>query len=263
MAKGRKSSKTFDKKVKQIVATQLSKELEEKTAVIGLQSIPFKSNILSGDMTSEFNFIRLLPNINKSGGNYNSRIGNEIRLKSLNIKMLMQFAAPATATTDEAQLGVRVMIVRQKDENNYMGALGNLQGNKLIENGLIGSPGPASFSGSSINLFQKINRDAFSVKYDKVFYMSRERQENRGTATTTQFNERNYIAPPSKPAVVDKTLTFGRDGLKLTFADDASAAPMNFPYFVLVGYASTTSSVAQSNDLVEYTYTANALYTDA
>lgn len=262
MPKGRKSSKTFDKKVKQIVATQLSKELEEKTAVIGLQSIPIKSNILSGDMTSEFNFLRLLPNINKSGGNYNSRIGNEIRLKSLNIKMLMQFAAPATVTTDEAQLGVRIMIVRQKDENNYMGAMANLQGNKLIENGAIVTPGPASFSGASINLFQKINRDAFSVKYDKVFYMSRERQENRGAQEPVQ-NERNYIAPPSKPVLVDKTLKFGRDGLKLTFADDASAAPMNFPYFVLVGYASTTSSVAQSNNIVEYTYTANALYTDA
>ncbi len=259
-----KGSKSFQKKVKAIVQAELKDELEEKTAVIGSQSTTFSANIANGNVSAVPNFIRLLPNILQTNGlkQYNGRVGNEIRLKSLNLKMLLQFAAPATIITNESCLGVRVMILKQKDEGSAVGAIGNFQGNKLLENGEIAVPGPAPFSGETINLFQKINRDQFAVRYDKTFYVDRPRQESRGAAAPVQ-NERLYIDAPSRPTFINKTLTFGKKGLKLTYGDVNSENPTNFPYICVVGYASTLQATPVSNNLLEYTYTANAKYTDA
>lgn len=260
----RKPSKNFQKQVRSIVQKELTQELEEKTAVIGADATSITSNIPSGNVSASPNFVRLLPFITQanSAKQYNGRVGNEIRLKNLNIKLLLQFPGPATLITNEASLGVRVMILKQKDTNDATAAIENFQGNKLLENGEITVPGPSSFAGDTINLFQKINRDQFSVRYDKTFYMDRPRSESRGSAPNAEFNERNYISTP-KPVFINKTLTFGKRGLKLTFGDSASDSPTNFPYFMVLGYSSTLQVIPISNNQMEYTYTANAKYTDA
>ena len=170
-----KGSKSFQKKVKEIVRDELKDELEEKTALIGLEASSINANIPSGDVTAVPNFVRLFPNILQanSAKQYNGRSGNEIRLKSLNLKMLLQWVNPATSDTNESSLGVRVMILKQKDQMSHLGAISDFQGTKLIENGLITVPGPAPFNGTTINLMQKINREQFAVRYDKVIYMNR------------------------------------------------------------------------------------------
>ncbi len=259
MPRQMKNSKRFEKSVKAIVQEELKEEAEEKTAVIGLSSVSVaRPEILSGNVGSSSNFVKIFPFINQGLGQYNSRIGNEIRLKHLDIKMLLQYVNGDSVDQTNyvnQNIGIRVMILRQKDDNDYNQFLTDAQTDKLLENGSVISPGPSNFAGTTINLLQKINRDQFSVRYDKVHYMTRSRRFNDG-ANQLQFNR------PPRPTVVSKRLTFGKKGLKLTFGNSASSSPTNFPYVLVIGYASVEAGTIPNNNLVEYTYTANAVYTD-
>jgi len=248
---------TFEKKVKKIVIKELKDESEEKVAVIGERNTNMTANIPSGNVAASANFISLLPPITQGDGQYNNRIGNEIRLKKLDLTMLLQYVdAAGSGNYRDQSLGVRVMILKQKDNNDEAGFRDDAQTDKLLENGSIISPGPSSFSGTTLNLVQKINREQFTVRYDKVHYIDRPREFNTG-ANTYVFNK------PPRPVVIKKTLTFGERGLKLTFGNAASVNPTNWPYVCVIGYASTMDSAVPSNAIMEYTYSANATYTDS
>jgi len=256
------SSKRFEKSVKAIVRDELQEELEEKVAVIGLSDIAVSTpSIPNGDTTGSTNVVRIFPLISQGDGQYNERLGNEIRLKHLDIKMLMNFNLPELSTNDNenAAVGIRVMILRQKDQNSALGTAADFQGNKLLENGLTSADaGPAAFNGTTFNLVQKINREQFSVRYDKTFYMDATfRQFSSGSTTVSQ----TFFPPRTR--VMSKRLTFGKNGLKLTYGDATSTNPTNFPYVLVVGYASTVSNSTPANNLIRYSYTANAAYTDA
>lgn len=90
MPRNRKT--TLNKKIKTEIRTALQEELEDKVAVIGLtnQAVP-TSAIPTGNVGTTQNFIRLMPKISQGDGQYNNRIGNEIRLKYVDIKMLLNF----------------------------------------------------------------------------------------------------------------------------------------------------------------------------
>ncbi len=253
--KNSKRGANFAKKVRDVVRDEIAAETENKVAVVGLTDTTVDTAAIpNGDVASSSNFIKLMPLIQQGTAQYNNRIGNEIRLKSLEIKMLLNVAL-ASASTDELEnsgIGVRVMILRQKDQNSQLGVISDFQGNKLIENGGVLTAGPSQFVGDTWNLVQKINREQFSVRYDKVFYMD------------TPFRHSNSgVQFPTKTKVMSHTLRFGKQGLKLTFGDGASQNPTNFPYIMVVGYASTTGQDVPSNGLVRYSYTSNANYSDA
>ncbi len=249
------------KEVKTEIRKALNEELEDKVAVIGLSDKDVSTSAIpTGDVATSTNFIKIFPNITSQLGQYNSRDGNEIRLKELDIKMLINFGLSdlSTATNEDSGVGVRVMILRQKDQNSQAGLLSDFQGDKLLENGEIVTPGPSNFAGKTFNLVQNINREQFSVRYDKVFYLDANyRQSSSGATTVSQS-----FFPP-KTAVMQKKLRFGKNGLKLTFGNKASDNPTNFPYIMVLGVASTVSSSVPSNELIRYSYTANARYTDA
>ena len=255
-------SKCFKKNVKQIVRDELQGELEEKVAVIGLSDVDLDTpSIPNGNVSASSNIVRIFPVIGQGDGQYNQRVGNEIRLKYLDIKMLMNFNLPELSTNqnENAALGVRVMILKQKDQNAASGAVFDFQGNKLLENGLVpATAGPAAFSGTTFNLLQKINREQFSVRYDKVFYMDATYRQQSGGATPVS---QSFFPPRTR--VMSKRLTFGKNGLKLTYGDGASTDPTNFPYLLVIGYASSVSNAVPSNNLIRYSYSANATYTDA
>ena len=259
-------SKNFQKQVRQIVQKELKQELEEKTAVIGMKAVSVNSNIPNGNVSASPNFVRLLPFISQSAAakQYNGREGNEIRLKNLNLKLLLNWVNPATQDSNEIGMGIRVMILKQRDENSATGAISNFQGQKLLENGEITVPGPSSFTGTTLNLFQKINRKQFAVRYDKVHYITRDREIRRTGANGVplQYSDTAGVTT-NKPIYINKTLTFGKRGLKLTFGDSASDDATNFSYFAVIGYANTFNDATPDNNLIEYTYTANAQYTDA
>ncbi len=248
-----KRGKSFIKKVQAIVRDEIQEESENKVAVLGLTNTPINSaQIPNGDVSASTNFVKLMPLIQQGLGQYNNRVGNEIRLKSLDIKMLMNYDRTFLgANPQNASVGVRVMILRQKDENSQQGLIGNFQGDKLMEHGTVINPGPASFTGNTWNLVQKINREQFSVRYDKVFYLDIPFQAATGTAL------------PPKSKVMSHTLRFGKQGLKLTFGNAASESPTNFPYVMVLGYASTTSSIVPDDNIIDYSYSASANYTDA
>jgi hypothetical protein len=246
--------------VKEIVRKELKEELEEKTAVIGVSDATVTTAAIpNGDVTSSGNVVKLFPSITQGTGQYNDRIGNEIRLKHLDIKMLLNYALPdlSTATNEDTALGVRVMILRQKDDNAAAQAIENFQGNKLLENG-VGTAGPKQFTGQTFNLVQKINREQFSVRYDKVHNIKVNYRQSSGGATAVS---QSFFPPTTK--VISKRLTFGKRGLKLTYGDGASEEPSNFPYLLVIGYASTVSSSVPSAGILRYSYSANAKYTDA
>lgn len=120
-----------------------------------------------------------------------------------------------------------------------------------MENGSITAPGPAAFTGSTFNLIQKINREQFSVRYDKVFNIDTPIRQSNGTTL------------PPKTKFMSHTMRFGKKGLKLTYGDGVSENPTNFPYIMVIGYASTITSTIPDPNKVSYSYTANANYTDA
>lgn len=264
MAKGKtKRQMNFTKKVQDIVREELDEEIEDKHALIGGDTRILNSpSIPSGNVSANSNFIRLFPEINQGDGQYNNRNGNEIRCKSLDIGMLIawnrQFDYDANPQQfKDTSLGVRVMILKQKDSNDVAGALADFQGDKLLENGNIVVPGPSDFNGRTINLFQKINREQFTVRYDKTFYMDKEKQINPAQVSNTTF-----VRPP-RPTYFKHRITFGKRGLKLTYGSSASQEPTNFPYFMVIGYVSTTDINAPSNQLLNYSYSSNATYQDA
>lgn len=252
-------SKRFEKSVKAIVRDELQEELEDKVAVIGMNDVDLDTAAIpNGNVATSSNIVRILPLISQGDGQYNERIGNEIRLKHLDVKMLINYALAnlSTNNNEDTSLGIRVMILKQKDENASTGAVENFQGNKLLENGLA-SGAPAPFTGATFNLLQKINREQFSVRYDKVHYIDAVYRYSGGGTNVTQ----SYFPPKSK--VISKRLTFGKNGLKLTYGDGSSTNPTNFPYFMVIGVASTVSTSVPSNNLLRYSYSANASYTDA
>ena len=255
--KGSARGKTFEKKVKDIIRDEIQDEAENKVGVIGFNDTTVNTAAIpSGDVAASTNFVKLMPLISQGVGQYNNRVGNEIRLKSLDIKMLLNVAMAGASTTAlaDAGLGVRVMILRQKDQNSQLGIISDFQGTKLLEQGSIETPGPGNFTGESWDLVQKVNREQFSVRYDKVFYIDSPFKQATG-GHAVQF--------PTKTKVMKHTLRFGKQGLKLTFGDGASNNPTNFPYIMVIGYASTTSSSVPSADLVRYSYSSTANYTDA
>jgi len=252
----RKGSKrmTFDRKVKAIVRDELAVESENKVAVIGFNDIDVNTAAIpNGDVATSTNFIKLMPLISQGNGQYNQRVGNEIRLKSLEIKMLLNLALAdlTTTQTKNTAIGVRVMILRQRDQNSQLGVIGDFKGDKLMELGNIINPGPGAFAGDTFNLVQKINREQFVVRYDKTFQLD---APHRFDNTGVQF--------PTKTKVMKHTLRFGKQGLKLTFGDANSESLTNFPYIMVIGYASTATSSTPDDDLVRYSYSSNANYTD-
>lgn len=258
-SKNTKKSMNFTKKVQDIVRDEMQEELEEKHALIGESNTRITSaSIPTGNVAGFTNFVRLLPEITQGDGQYNERVGNEIRLKHLDITMLLQYTAgedfPTPVDYQDSSVGVRVMILRQKDDNAFAGAIANFQGNKLLENGPAG--GPASYNALTFNNLQKINREQFAVRYDKTFYIDR----------TVGYNESGgqlaFNRPP-RPVVMKHRLTFGKEGRKLTFGDAASTEPSNFQYFMVLGYASTIDNIAPNDGILQYSYSANSEYTDA
>jgi hypothetical protein len=252
------ASKGFEKKVKEIVRKELATEIEHKTAVIGTNStIVDTASIPDGDVQASDNFHPIMPLLDRGSAGYNQRLGSEVRLKHIDLKYLFNWVdGDGSNNYRDQAIGVRIMILKQKDNMNNLEALTDFRGNQLLENGAISTAGASAFVGNTFNLLQKINRDRFTVRYDKVHYMQRAREFNSSNGSLSH----NY-AP--KPATGSKRLTFGKQGLKLKYATDSATKAVNFPYFICIGYASTMGSSTPSSDLIEFSYTANAKYTDA
>ena len=132
-----KSKRNFDKKVKDIVLKELSQEIEEKKCIISYDNNTLNANIASGDVTSSTNYMRLLGPTTQISfaqaagdqGQYNMRVGDEISLKHVDIKGFVSFNDLTINQLINTRVGVRVMILRQRDENSDLGFVTNSHAN--------------------------------------------------------------------------------------------------------------------------------------
>lgn len=263
--KGKKQN--LDKKVQQIVRNQLSEELEEKHAITDYNAIDLKRAIPSGVvLNGQGNFFNILPEIDQSltgaaGRAYNTRIGNEINLKHIDITGCFNYKNSNASQTsyENAKIAVRVMILRAKDVNDTELLFDNMPTDTLIRFGeqtAAGFNGPTPFTGAPIDAYRDINRDTFSVRYDKLIYLD-------APVLLPGATQPDLSVVPSRSKFFKHRLSFGKNGLKLKYSASTDVIPNNFPYFMVVGYSSMSGAGNASDNLATCSLSCVGTYTDA
>ena len=265
-------SKNFKKKVQDIVHDELKQEIEEKHAICEYQNIAINRNIPSGvvvnadSAATTGNFYKILPEIEQSatgeaGRAYNTRIGNEICLKEIDLHGYLSHADDAVQdiSLPNSRLAVRVMILRAKEINDGEVLFNNMPTDTLLRFGnfdATGTSGPAPFGGFVLDPFRDINRDTFSVRYDKVFQIN-------APVVITGLSATTAGVIPATTKIWRHKLSFGKRGLKLKYSASTDLEPNNFPYFLCVGYSSTTGTSGPENAKVRMNVSCVGTYTDA
>lgn len=259
-------SKRFEKSVKEIVREELNEELEDKKALISYDNNTLNANIPFGDVSGSMNYMRILGPIDQVSysqtaqgqGGYNTRVGDELMLKHVDIEGFVSFNDLTINQEVNTRVGVRIMILKQRDENSDVGFVSNSHANKLLMNGELSTPGPGSFTGRPLNCIQAINRDLYAVRYDKTVFL------NQPVQTTTGTNVyRNAGSTENTLRFFQHKLSFGKRGLKLKYSDGNADTPNNFPYLLVVGYVNLVDDAAATNGSINITMNSVATYTDA
>lgn len=257
--------RNFDKSVRAIVKDELSDEIEEKHAITEYSNVFIKRAIPSGTvLNGQGNYFKILPEISQSttggaGRAYNERIGNEIKLKGIQLTGIINYAGTNTQQIDvaDAKLAVRVMIVKAKEFGSDELAFDNMPADSLLRFGFqTGSSGPTAFNGNALDPWRAINRDTFSVRYDKVFYLD-------APVLSPGVTSVDVSHIPSRSRLFRHNLKFGENGIKIKYSASSDDTPNNFPYFMVVGYSSCSSTSNPANDLVRVTMSCVGTYTDA
>ena len=258
---------TFDQRVKTIVMEELQDELEEKYAITDYSS-DLNAVIPAGIVPNGGgNFFKILPNISQSttggaGKAYSERVGNEIRLKEIDITGFLTYKPDAVLPVDykNGKLAVRVMILKAKEFNSAKEAFNAMPTFDLLRFGLqSGTSGTDNYDAFPLSSFRDINRDAFSVRYDNVVYLTAPVQ----VPGNNLQGDSAFGLVPSSAKIFRKKLTFGKKGLKLNYTNTNDIEANNFPYFMVVGYSSMTMNAAPDNDIVNLTMSCVGKYTDA
>ncbi len=261
-----RNSKRFEKSVKTIVRKELNEEIEEKHAITEYVDVFCKRAIPSGTvLNGQGNFFKILPEIDQSvtgeaGRAYNTRIGNEINLKEIDIKGHISYANSNAAQTvyQNGKLAVRVMILRAKAINDQELLFDEMPTDTLIRFGSQGAGtanGVGSFGGFSLDAFRDLNRDTFAVRYDKIIYLD-------APVILPGATQPDVTVVPSRSRLFSHKLKFGQNGLKLKYSAQADVNPNNFPYFMVVGYSSMSSGSPPDDNLVRATISCVGTYTD-
>ncbi len=262
-----KTSKRFEKSVKEIVHKELSEELEEKHAITDYNAIDLKRAIPSGIvLNGQGNFFQILPEIDQSltgaaGRSYNTRIGNEINLKHIDITGCFNYKNSNASLTqyENAKIAVRVMILRAKEVNDVGLLFDNMPTDTLIRFGeqtAAGFNGPTPYTGAPIDAWRDINRDTFSVRLDKIVYLD-------APVLLPGATSPDLSVVPSRSKLFKHRLSFGKNGLKLKYSTSTDTLPNNFPYFMVVGYSSMSGAGNASDNLATASLSCVGTYTDA
>nr|WAE42939.1 MAG: capsid protein [Cressdnaviricota sp.] len=238
----RKASKNLVK----LIQKQIHKDLEDKSRNVQLALTAYNSGItVAADAT------KVIPSISQGTDN-GERIGDKVRGKSLVIRGHLLLSAPTISNQSNCRIGVRLMVVQPKRYSNdtdvttyYNNWMPYLLDNGTTSNG---------FNGDIKDLYTPINRDAITVYYDKLHYLSSTNivvLSSVGVAnedlryTTKLFN----IKIPCK-----KVLTYL----------DGNETPQNFAPMVILGYAKLDGSSADTLSAnVSMAYTSCFKYEDA
>ncbi len=260
-----KNTQRFQKSVKAIVREELREELEEKICQVDYGNVLLKRSIPSGSVTNGAgNFFKLMPLIQQSttglaGAKYNERIGNEIRLKELDIHGYMSYNGSFNqeSSPNDSKLAVRVMILRAKTVSDQLTLFDNMPTDTLIRQGAFGGTGgPTTYDGFVLDSFRDINRDTFAVKFDKVYYINAPVAVPGTTDVDLSF-------VPSGLKILRHKIKFGKNGLKLKYSEQQDTEPNNLGLFMVVGYSSMSGSGQPSDDLIRMSITSYGRYSDA
>jgi len=258
--------------LRKIIRKELNNEIEEKHGICEYQNIAIQRNIPSGvvfnadEIGSTGNFYKILPEISQSvtgetGRAYNTRIGNEITLKEIDLHGFLSHADDVTndISLPNSRLAVRVMILRAKEVNDGKLLFDNMPTDTLLRFGnwdATGNAGPSNFGGFVLDPFRDINRDTFSVRFDETYQIEAPVLIGGASSVTAGVI-------PSTTKFFRHKLKFGANGLKLKYSQESDLEPNNFPYFLCVGYSSTTGTSGPENDKVRMTLSCVGTYTDA
>lgn len=270
----RSKKQTTEKRIIEVAEKVYNRNVENKQAIFDLVERKPYAAILTGDVANAVipaqrpnavnsNYFQLLPAISQSisgeaARKYNSRIGNELLLRSIHLKGFLEYdlSFATDLTLQNKKILVRLMVVSQKRAGNYSTAFTNIS-DRMLTNGFNAGENTGPFTGAAINGVQEINRDVFTVHYEKKIYMNAP-VIVPGTSTP------DVAVNPSTLKFIDKKITFGgKTGKKLTFANSGATIPENFSPFIVVGYSSCSANAVPSNGLVSFTYNSIANYTDA
>lgn len=270
------SRKSSSKKMEDVAQSVYNKMVEPKEAVTEQQSKTPNPAILTGDVFNAVipdqrpngalsNYYYLLPAIAQSttgqaGRKYNTRIGNEITLKSIHLKGIVNYSQSFATNVlpQNKKIMVRFMVLSQKRAGSFTTSLQNIS-SRLLTNA-IGTPfeNTSSYSGVALDAIRGINRDVFTVHYEKDIYLEAPVIEPGTTDVDV-----GIVASSIK--FIDKKFYYGgKSGQKLTFANSSAQVPENFAPFICLGYASMSDPlVPPSAGLVNFTYNATAQFSDA
>lgn len=262
--KAPKNTKRFEKAVKAIVRDEIDEAQEDKVAYQEYLQTRLDRNIPFGSVANGQNVFKILPPIVQGDGKFNERVGANLRLKEIDIRgFLHYFPNFATDTLPaDKKLAVRVMILKCKEYGAVDKAFANLPTNQLLIGGSadvkpFDAEGANNAGTGPMDPFRHINRNVFSVRYDKVHYMNAPFYDPELTLVNT-------TSQPSTLKMWSHKMTFGKQGLKLRYANDTDSEANNFPYFLAIGYASlSNAAITPSNDIVHSTFTCRAKYEDA
>ena len=240
--KGQRKSKapkvSFDNRVLAVV----NRKLETKKAVYQSGYVSF-----NGPWTATGDVLKIMPNI-PTGSNSWQRVGQKIRLMKVVIRGHIMTSGAETLSSSRSRYGVRHAILSDKQKNDYTKVDTTDLGQALEGVSAAGQ----YFSGTISEYQTPINRENFTSRMDKKFPMTQILAEgNDGKSSLARSNIKFFT----------KTLTFGRNGRDIFF--EGSNVPINFPYFMLLGYCYLDGSAADitSTDL-RMAYTATAYYKD-
>lgn len=206
----------------------------------------------SGDM------FQILPNI-ADGGLPNQRIGNQITAQSLNVRGYLKLNVnDVTDSTKLPNVIARVMVVTMKSRPCYYDATG---ASATLATLLKKGGTTVGFTGVLSDIYSPINRDAFTVHYDKRFYLNQSYVNVTGASPPTTI-----LAQDIKNTVKFFNFNVKCKNRVLKYDEDIGSdlLPSNFGPFLLVGYSYLDgSSVDTLSTNVGIQYDAVFNYEDA
>lgn len=229
---------TFAQRVQRV----LNGSSETKKVVYQSGLVAFNSPI-----TATGDVLKIMPDIS-SGSKSWQRTGQKIQLTKLVIRGYITTTGPATTSASRSRYGVRHMILADKQKNDYQ----DVDVNDLAY--LLEGPGVAGqYMDGTVNTYMTpVNRENFTSRMDKKFPI---------TQILEKANDSGRASADACIKFFTKTLTFGTNGKTLFF--DGGATPINFKYFMSLGYVYLDGSSPDTTSTdIKMSYTATAYYKD-
>lgn len=230
----------FKKKVLSVIHEQL----EDKKGYASQTTTNYNGVI---DSTSEF--YDLCPSI-AQGTDTNSRIGDQIRGKHLVVRG--HIALNLTTDTDaNSRIAVRLMALTNKLGPSYYSNENNTALDRLLNN----HGSAQKFNGDVLSLYLPVNRDIWTVHYDKIHTLSIAQLYHSTAADIEVARDTHYTT---------KLFTIRIPCRKLMRYGDGQAWPTNFRPRICLGYAHMDGSAADTVETqVSMTWISELTFEDA